>query len=843
MGAKLGDAYLAIVPGLDKAAMSSAVAGVKAGLGNAADSAEKSLAGVASTAAKTAAAGAAACVAAGVAVTKSALDAYSAYEQNVGGIQKLFGNMGKSVEEYAALTGQSADECAEKWQALEDSQSKVISNASAAWKTAGLSANAYMENVTSFSAALIKSLGNDTGKAADYANMAMVDMSDNANTFGTSVQDIQNAYQGFAKQNFTMLDNLKLGYGGTQSEMKRLVSDASKMTDVQEKLGVTVDKSSLSFSNVVAAIHVMQESMQVGGTTAREAATTIEGSVNAMKAAWGNWLAGLGDDSADMKSLTSDLADSVVTAASNIVPRVGEIASTLVSQVPATVASLGPSLVSSLADVAESAVGVVKSTLPPGIADAVSSVEQSIDSLFHLWDMGATPIESFSLTAQYALNKLAESAPLIGGAFFSALDLAVSAVGELTPVLADKGAQLVMMLGDGIGEAAPQVVEAASGLMGQLASYFSENGGQLIESGLSMLEQLSEGLRENFGVVVDAVLELAVGMAQGLADGIPSIIEHVPEIVDNIAGFINDNAPKVLEAAGQIILALGEGLIMAVPTLIENIPQIIQAVVDVWSAFSWLDLGSRAVQAISSGISSLVGLVGQAGSSLVNAAVGVVQSLPSTLMSLGSQAVQFLGSGISGMVGTVISAAASVGSSIISALSGIPGQVVSIGSNIIEGIAGGISSAAGSVVGAITGVVGNAIDAAKNLLGIHSPSRVFKAIGRYTMAGMAEGVEGGERAVVGSVRDAMAAVASAAAFELPAPALPSLALSRAAVSEGEAAWRPAGSADDVPALLRRIASAVEQRGELAVYVDGKKLARSLARPMNQQLGVLAARGM
>lgn len=208
MSSKLGDAYLAIVPGLDKAAMSAAVAGVKTGLGNAASSASKAVGGIASAAAKTAVAAGASFAAAGAAIAKSALDAYSAYEQNVGGIQKLFGNMGKSVEDYAALTGQSVDECRDRWQVLEDSQNKVLANASNAYKTAGMSANAYMESVTSFSAALITSLGNDTAKAADYADMAMVDMSDNANTFGTNIQDIQNAYQGFAKQNYTMLDNL-----------------------------------------------------------------------------------------------------------------------------------------------------------------------------------------------------------------------------------------------------------------------------------------------------------------------------------------------------------------------------------------------------------------------------------------------------------------------------------------------------------------------------------------------------------------------------------------------------------------------------------------------------------
>ena len=296
-------------------------------------------------------------------IAKQALDAYASYEQNVGGIQKLFGNMGKSVEEYAALTGKSTAEVGDKWQTLEDSQNKVLENAQNAYKTAGLSANAYMEQVTSFSAALISSLGGDTVKAADYANTAMVDMADNANTFGTSIGDIQNAYQGFAKQNYTMLDNLKLGYGGTQQEMQRLIQDASKMTDVQQKLGVTVDSSSMSFDNIVAAIHVMQESMQIGGTTAREASTTIEGSVSAMKAAWDNWLVGLGSDTANISDLTGQLVDSAVMAASNIVPRVSEIVGTLVGELPSMVSQLGPVLSEALGTVGTTAMESLRASL------------------------------------------------------------------------------------------------------------------------------------------------------------------------------------------------------------------------------------------------------------------------------------------------------------------------------------------------------------------------------------------------------------------------------------------------------------------------------------------------
>ena len=279
--------------------------------------------------------------------------------------------MGKSLEEYAALTGQSTDECAGKWQQLEQAQTTALSNAGNAWQTAGMSANQYMEQVTGFSAALITSLGNDTNAAADYANMAMVDMSDNANTFGTDMQSLQWAYQGFAKQNYTMLDNLKLGYGGTKEEMERLISDANR---VKEANGEMADLSIDSFADVTEAIHIIQEQMNIAGTTAREASTTIEGSVNAMKAAWENWLTGLGDDSADMQQLTENLVQSFETAAGNVVPRMAVIIGTLIGQVPGLVSQLGP--------VAAQAVGDIFAEALRGIYDALpAEAQQKVDEI------------------------------------------------------------------------------------------------------------------------------------------------------------------------------------------------------------------------------------------------------------------------------------------------------------------------------------------------------------------------------------------------------------------------------------------------------------------------------
>lgn len=236
------------------------------------------------TAAKvgTAAVGAAA---AGItALTTAAVNNYAEYEQLVGGVETLFKDSADTVQKYAEN----------------------------AYKTAGMSANEYMSTATSFSASLISSLGGDTQAAAEYANRAIVSMSDNANKMGTSMEMIQNAYQGFAKQNYTMLDNLKLGYGGTQAEMQRLIADASKMTDVQQRLGITVDASSMSFDNIVNAIQVVQENLGIAGATADEAGRTIEGSVNAMKSAWSNLITGIADKNADIETLINNLVTSVV---------------------------------------------------------------------------------------------------------------------------------------------------------------------------------------------------------------------------------------------------------------------------------------------------------------------------------------------------------------------------------------------------------------------------------------------------------------------------------------------------------------------------------------------------
>lgn len=297
---EIAKAYVQIIPSME--GFNTAVRrNVENEAGNAGESSGKTFGnrfkGALGTIAGTAGAAIAAAGTAAVALARQSLNAYKDYEQLAGGVETLFKSSSDQVMQYA----------------------------SRAYETAGLSANEYMETVTSFSASLLQSLGGNTAEAADVANRAIIDMSDNANKMGTSMQSIQNAYQGFAKQNYTMLDNLKLGYGGTKEEMARLIKDAAAMTEAQAELGITVDASSMSFGNIVNAISVMQKSLGIAGTTSKEASSTIQGSVNAMKAAWQNLLVGIADDNADFNALIDNFVNSAVTAGENIIPRVETI--------------------------------------------------------------------------------------------------------------------------------------------------------------------------------------------------------------------------------------------------------------------------------------------------------------------------------------------------------------------------------------------------------------------------------------------------------------------------------------------------------------------------------------
>lgn len=272
-------------------------------------------------------------------LTKKSIESYAEYEQLVGGVNKLFG----------------------------DNAAEIMKYADNAYKTAGMSANTYMETVTSFSASLISSLGDDTAAAAKVADMAVQDMSDNANVFGTDIASIQNAYQGFAKQNYTMLDNLKLGYGGTKEEMERLLDKAD---EINAKQGKITEYSIDNLADVYEAIHVVQNEMGITGATANEASTTIQGSINSAKAAYQNWLAALADENADVKAKTDELFNAIGTAANNLLPVVQQVLS-----------SLGQALSTKLPELLANGVAFIVSNLPQLIMLGLQLVMALIEGL------------------------------------------------------------------------------------------------------------------------------------------------------------------------------------------------------------------------------------------------------------------------------------------------------------------------------------------------------------------------------------------------------------------------------------------------------------------------------
>ncbi len=512
------------------------------------------LGNAAGLAAKGVAAGVAAVTAATGAITKSSLDAYGAYEQNVGGIQKLFGNMGKSLDEYAELTGNAVDAVAEKWGVLEQSQNMVLQNAANAYKNAGMSANQYMEQVTGFSAALITSLGNDTVAAANYAEMAMVDMSDNANTFGTDMESIQWAYQGFAKQNYTMLDNLKLGYGGTKEKMQRLISDASKMTDVQKKLGVTVDESSLSFDNIVAAIHVMQESMQIGGTTAREAATTIEGSVNMMKAAWENWLTGLGDSDADMAQLTDNLVESFETAAENVVPRVAIILGALLGSVPGIVAEVGPVAAQALQDTFMTAAQTFHDMLPQEAQSALDGAIETFNGsgLADAVGNALSGIAEFGAKAADGISQLAESFDETSAmeAAATVIDTVAGFIGHL----ADQAGEYLMPMLEAAGEALSaffQAVADAQVWLEPLATFL----GDVLVAALEIVVAAFTFAVDTVTLLVNAVTEF-VNFLMGVPASVQSFVDQVGAFFGQLPGLIGGFLAGVMASIGAWVAGI-----------------------------------------------------------------------------------------------------------------------------------------------------------------------------------------------------------------------------------------------------------------------------------------------
>lgn len=557
---------------------------------------------------------------------------------------------------------------------FKDNANKVKQYASQAYRTAGLSGNEYMQNVTSFSASLLQSLGGDTSKAADVANMAMVDMSDNANKMGTSMQSIQDAYQGFAKQNYTMLDNLKLGYGGTKTEMERLLSDAEKLT------GVKYDINNLS--DVYEAIHAVQTELGVTGTTALEANQTISGSFNAMKAAYKDLLGNmaLGQNVAQsMNNLASTISTFLF---GNLVPMIGTIMKSLPEALGAFFTSAiplfaqgGANMLSGLASAFTTGLPIFLTNLQAFLANILIWVQTSLPMLLQAgmqWVQGLA--SGFGQGLPQIISQLGQILAQLLQVIIIALPQIISA-----------GIQMIVSLGQGILQAAPGIIVSLAGVIVQLLGAIISNLPQFLGQGIAIIGQIIAGVGSMLGAAVAAIIGVITGLIGALVGAMADFLAKGAEL---IASVISGITSKTGEAVGAVVAIIGAKL---------------QAFSSKMGEF--LAKGSEIINSVAQGIQGAAGNVINAALSAAQGALDAVSGFVGSFFSIGSNIVQGMADGIRAGVGSVIEAARSAAQQALSAAKsalGIhsPSRVFrdSVGKFIPEGMALGI------------GLVKNAVD-------------------------------------------------------------------------------------------------------------------------------------
>lgn len=497
-------------------------------------------------------------------ITKFVIQHYAEYEQLVGGVETLFGAQGMSLKKYAQSIGQTVEQARGKYDQLIQAQTEVMNNAKVAYKTAGMSANDYMNTITSFAAALKQSTANET-EAAKVANQTVIDMADNANKMGTNMEDIQNAYQGFSKQNYTMLDNLKLGYGGTKSEMERLLQDAEKLT------GIHYDINNLS--DVYNAIHEIQKNLGITGTTAKEAMKTIDGAMKMTKASWDNLLTGLADPKQAVGPLISEFAKSLGILAKNVTPKIKEVFDAL----PNALIQITPQLMNMIIDLA-----------PPLILAAINLVAGLIGALPGI----ISPIFSqlSSLIGSGMIDKIGQSISsnmptLISKGLDMLLQFSQAILTNL-PVLVGMGMKLIFYLVQGLMSALPTLISKVPTIIANLADAFSNSAQTIFAWGVKIIAEIIKGLVmsipsliANIPKIIYAIFavwnainwwNLGKGLINGIKNGITSMggsltstAKNLFESLKNSVSNIFNNIKKVIEspifgAKTKVLAIIGE---------------------------------------------------------------------------------------------------------------------------------------------------------------------------------------------------------------------------------------------------------------------------------------------
>ena len=704
---------------------------------------------------------------------KSALDSVGQLEQNVGGVETLFG----------------------------DAADAVIASADRAYQTAGMSANDYMSTVTSFSASLLQSLGGNTEEAAKVADMAIIDMADNANKMGTSMDMIQNAYQGFAKQNYTMLDNLKLGYGGTKTEMERLLADAEKLT------GVKYDINNLN--DVYQAIHAVQEEMGITDTTAKEAASTLEGSMASAKAAWDNFMNGSGD--------ADQLADAFATAADNIVKNLAEIiprfAETLpalggaiIAQIPGLVAAIVPAVLSAGQSVLKQLQDAVLDFDFAGTADKVVQMITGFiegDGLGSLLDTLVTIFTGI-------VNGISSMLPSLLPALIELISYVVTSLLDQLPAILDCALELILGLAQGILAALPVLIEALPEVISSIVEFLISAVPQIIDAGIELLMALVDALPVIIDALVDALPQIIRATVTALIAAAPQIakagikllgalIEAIPVIVVELAEAVPDIVAAIIDVLAELPGLIGEVFAEIVTDLVEwgqqmlsnasmamsNMLSKVSGIIQELPGKIWTHLVNAVNKVIAWG-QQMVSNASTAASNMLSKVSGIIQELPGKIwthlvntvnkvVAWGQQMVSNASTAASNMLSKVSStlqqlpgkvwdylsqaaqkvvtwgtqlaqkgaaAATQLFNSIVNGLSSLPSKIAEIGGNIVSGIWNGISSGWNWLTNKVSNLANSLLDAAKDALGINSPSKEFAdKVGRWIMPGVGKGLD------------------------------------------------------------------------------------------------------
>ena len=558
------------------------------------------------------------------ALVTSSVKAYSDYEQLVGGIETLFGAGGKSLQAYADSVGKTADEAQGEYDKLLSAQQTMLDNASNAFRTAGLSANEYMDTAIGFSGALLKSLGGDTEKGAEQTQMAITDMADQANKYGKSVQEISETYTSLARGNTQTLDNLFGGmFAGTKAGLQDMLTYAE---NYRASLGETVSYSADSYADIVSAIHDVSMATGVYGTTAEEASTTIQGSLGMMKSAWENLVTGLSDKNADVGQLIGNLVDSVVGYTEvttngvathvngfldNVIPVIEQALEgigTLVERLVPQALKLIPSLMNSvIPDIITAGINLATG-LVSSITDNLGTITEQINTLVPilvqaLVDITPQLIEVISEIILALAGALNDNAEMITEGAMAIVDSFITTFLGMLPELLDLGLQIIVKIADGISKSLPQMIPTI----------------------VDIVMKIVDVILQNLPMIIQVALQIVVAIIQGITAALPQLISYVPTIIDEVAGALMTAYPLIAETGGQLILALFDAIFTGATQSLAQIPNIVTSLANAFVGMTgeMLKAGQQLINGLWNGIvgrkSWIIGQLKAMGHDLIDA--------------------------------------------------------------------------------------------------------------------------------------------------------------------------------------------------------------------------------